>query len=609
MRKLIMLLVVAAFCNSAIGQITNDYPFKTLLDTSNNLYITGYKGIYNQNDLSYEKYDSSNNQMINMLYNNPFGNDRGMDLAIDENGNAFITGYIFNNITQSNDIIVLKYTSLGTLSWAKTYQNPGDDKGYGIDITIAQNGNAEEIYLTGYQTVNGQKSIFVSKLDNFGKFNWQIDTALSGKYDIATDIFVDAGYVYTCGYSYQGPVYGDDIFFITLSKYDGMIGTNEILLHNIAGSHERPTAFTVVQNSRNYLSKSRSSVTSISDNFSQTSITPSMFLTVFYDEDINNKVNEKWRRTYYNRGMNDRNVPTAITSDSLHNIYVTGYTRSETPGNDLDFVTMKYKFQDGSNGWDSGGVKYYNNDAMPSSQYNDRASTIKLSKNGYIYVAGMSDASPYGYSIVCYKQETTIGTPVLWWERSFIPDFQEHHNGPETNMERWANIEVDSYGNPILIAMQWNDYGAEWKARKYDTDGNIIYTIGEDDNNINLDQSANEKSEKINSDNLSRSQSQIKISDKSIFGNEATDTKLFQNKPNPFNPSTEISYSVSADAFIAIKIYNLLGQEAASLVNETKPSGMYKVTFDGSSLSSGIYFYKLFVNGAAVDTRRMLLMK
>ncbi|MBK8983519.1 MAG: SBBP repeat-containing protein, partial [Ignavibacteria bacterium] len=211
---------------------------------------------------------------------------------------------------------------------------------------------------------------------------------------IATDIFVDAGHVYTCGYSYQGPVFGDDIFFITLDKNNGSIGTDDILLHNIAGSHERPTAFTVVNTSRNYLSKSRSSVTSISDNFSQTTITPSMFLTIFYDKDLNNKVNEKWRRTYYNRGMNDRNVPTAITSDSLQNIYVTGYTKSETPGNDLDFVTTKYKFQDGSNGWSGSGIKFYNNDSVPSSQYNDRASTIKLSKNGYIHVAGMSDASP-----------------------------------------------------------------------------------------------------------------------------------------------------------------------------------------------------------------------
>ncbi|MBK8983520.1 MAG: T9SS type A sorting domain-containing protein [Ignavibacteria bacterium] len=180
-------------------------------------------------------------------------------------------------------------------------------------------------------------------------------------------------------------------------------------------------------------------------------------------------------------------------------------------------------------------------------------------------------------------------------------------------MQRWANIEVDSYGNPILIAMQWNENGAEWKARKYDTDGNIIYTIGEDDNNINSDLSLlsfeSRKStgdsnggQKIKSDDNSNSKLQMKITDKSILGNEVTDTKLFQNKPNPFNPSTEISYNVSKEAFITIKIYNLLGQEAASLVNEFKPAGMYKVTFDGYALSSGMYFYKLFVNGAAVNT-------
>ncbi|MBK8982895.1 MAG: T9SS type A sorting domain-containing protein [Ignavibacteria bacterium] len=107
----------------------------------------------------------------------------------------------------------------------------------------------------------------------------------------------------------------------------------------------------------------------------------------------------------------------------------------------------------------------------------------------------------------------------------------------------------------------------------------------------------------------SDSHSKRKITDKSILGNEITDTKLFQNKPNPFNPQQKFLITFSSEAFITIKIYNLLGQEAASLVNEMKPSGMYKVTFNVSALSSGVYFYKLFVNGSAIDIRRMLLMK
>ena len=227
----------------------------------------------------------------------------------------------------------------------------------------------------------------------------------------------------------------------------------------------------------------------------------------------------------------------------------------------------------------------------------------------------MSDASPYGYSIVCYKQETTIGVPVLWWSRSYIPQFAEHSNVPGSQMQRWANIEVDSHGNPILIAMQWDENGAEWKARKYDSDGNIIFTIGEDDSNENSDQSELSFESRKNTGDPKveqSSKSKMRISDKSITGKndvEANDTKLFQNKPNPFNPATEISYNVSSESFITIKIYNLLGQEAASLVNEIKPSGVYKVTFDGTSLSSGMYFYKLFVNGSAIDTKRMLLMK
>ncbi|HRK01011.1 MAG TPA: hypothetical protein PL089_15480, partial [Ignavibacteria bacterium] len=191
MKRLFMLLSVIAFCNSANSQITNDYPFKTFLDSANNLYVCG-NGLNNETNnmnILLEKYTIDGVNIIYKFYTNPFGNDRGMDIAVDVHGNAFITGFIYNNITQSNDIIVLKFNSSGTLSWSKTYNNPGDDKGYGIDITIAQNGNADAIYITGYSNVNGQKEVFVSKLDNIGKILWQRDTAISGKYDIATDIF------------------------------------------------------------------------------------------------------------------------------------------------------------------------------------------------------------------------------------------------------------------------------------------------------------------------------------------------------------------------------------------------------------------------------------
>jgi len=83
---------------------------------------------------------------------------------------------------------------------------------------------------------------------------------------------------------------------------------------------------------------------------------------------------------------------------------------------------------------------------------------------------------------------------------------------------------------------------------------------------------------------------------------------LEQNYPNPFNPSTTIKFQVPNSSFVNLKVYDILGNEVATLVNEEKPSGTYEVSFDAKGLSSGIYFYKLQA-GSFVETRKMILMK
>ena len=90
--------------------------------------------------------------------------------------------------------------------------------------------------------------------------------------------------------------------------------------------------------------------------------------------------------------------------------------------------------------------------------------------------------------------------------------------------------------------------------------------------------------------------------------NLITDFSLFQNYPNPFNPSTSIQYAVSNRQFVSLKIYDVLGKELATLVNEEKPAGNYEVNFNASSLSSGVYFYTLRA-GSFVQTKKMLLVR
>jgi hypothetical protein len=109
-------------------------------------------------------------------------------------------------------------------------------------------------------------------------------------------------------------------------------------------------------------------------------------------------------------------------------------------------------------------------------------------------------------------------------------------------------------------------------------------------------------------DDLSFSNStEVKGMDNSPFRFE-----LAQNYPNPFNPSTTINYSIPKQSFVSLKIYNLLGQEVATLVNEEKSAGNYKVNFStsliGSYFASGVYVYRLAA-GDLVQTKKMMLLK
>lgn len=83
---------------------------------------------------------------------------------------------------------------------------------------------------------------------------------------------------------------------------------------------------------------------------------------------------------------------------------------------------------------------------------------------------------------------------------------------------------------------------------------------------------------------------------------------LKQNYPNPFNPSTTISFSIPKSDFVSLKIFDATGKEVANLLNRILVQGSYDVNFDGTNLTSGVYFYKL-ITGDFVSTKKMMLVK
>ncbi|MDT8325744.1 MAG: T9SS type A sorting domain-containing protein, partial [Bacteroidota bacterium] len=86
------------------------------------------------------------------------------------------------------------------------------------------------------------------------------------------------------------------------------------------------------------------------------------------------------------------------------------------------------------------------------------------------------------------------------------------------------------------------------------------------------------------------------------------DFALSQNHPNPFNPTTTITYSIPEDGRVQLVVFDLFGRKVAGLVDETKSAGTHRVTFEARALPSGVYIYQLQWNGAVLS-RRMTILK
>jgi hypothetical protein len=125
----------------------------------------------------------------------------------------------------------------------------------------------------------------------------------------------------------------------------------------------------------------------------------------------------------------------------------------------------------------------------------------------------------------------------------------------------------------------------------------------------------NELVSKYPSDRLSEmaivlygAQKGTKDNDKNIANSVTANNAVLTNYPNPFNPSTVISYNIPENSSVKLTVYDVLGKEVKVLVNETQNKGSYQVTFNGTGLSSGLYFYQLQA-GNINQIRKMVLTK
>ena len=83
---------------------------------------------------------------------------------------------------------------------------------------------------------------------------------------------------------------------------------------------------------------------------------------------------------------------------------------------------------------------------------------------------------------------------------------------------------------------------------------------------------------------------------------------LSQNYPNPFNPISKIRFSIPVYSHVLIKVYDVLGSEVSTIVNEERPPGIYEADFSATRLASGIYYYKITTSGGYSETKKMVLL-
>jgi hypothetical protein len=315
---------------------------------------------------------------------------------------------------------------------------------------------------------------------------------------------------------------------------------------------------------------------------------------------------QQWTKRYNGPGNSD-DIPIALGCDNGGNIFVAGSSKGS--GSNFDFDIIKYS-PSGTQLWEA----RYNGAANNA----DILSGMVIDANGFAYITGSTyiTASNYDYVTIQYAPDG-----IKMWEKTF--------NGTGNGIDKPSAINItkracgyagDSpcWDFNVYVTGQSQGSGTlyDYATVLYDKDGNVIWTKKYNSTNNSDDIPTSiavmDKSDYVfvtGSSNTNYATIWYFPSLSAVGKPAVTGDQLSQNYPNPFNPSTQIRFTVSHEGTASIKIYNILGKEISSFTKNISKSGEYSVVWDATNLPSGVYIYKLEVNGLPTDTKKMLLVK
>jgi uncharacterized delta-60 repeat protein len=432
---------------------SNDVPADIAVDSSGNVYVTGYVGYLRQSlDYVTIKYNSNGNQAWVAKYNGPENNeDRAVAIAVDSDGNVYVTGYS-NNLDDSStgyDYATIKYYSNGNQAWVARYDGPANWDDRPVDIAVDSSGN---VYVTGYS--RGSETFYdyaTIKYDSNGNQDWvrRHDGPASSR-DEPAGIAVDSsGNVYVTGMSYRSGALYD---YATI-KYDSTGSQAWIAWYDNSSNWDEPQALVLDSSGNVY-------VTGYSQVYTEDGWT-SDYATVKY----NSAGDEQWAVTYDGPESDNDNAQ-MVTVDSSGNVYVTGESIGSNKYN--EYATIKYDIN-GIQQW----VKRYDG----SANGDDEAAAIVVDSSGNIVVTGGSHGSSTGSDYATIKYDSTGDQ--LWIARYNGPTNDEglYFFGDFMAMDssNYVYISGYSYGNGTAddyTTVKYDSSGnQEWVAR-YNSPGN-----------------------------------------------------------------------------------------------------------------------------------------
>ncbi len=536
-------------------------------------------------------------------YNGP-GNfkDKAIAIAVDGSGNVFITGESYGSGTIV-DYATIKYSSNGIQEWLNRYHYSTDD--IARSLTVNSAGYA---YVTGSSVgASGSNWDYATiKYSPDGDTLWTkrfsgIESSEDHAYAVVTD---QAGNVYVTGTVDRNPVdsIAGNVFFTI--KYDSNGDTLWARKYRDLNTIFDVAYAMTLDNAGNvYVTGESKGQMDPSYDFD--------YLTIKYSS----AGDTLWVAKYAGPGGR-QDIPTDIEVDQSGNVYVTGKSRPDSISfENYDYLTIKYN-SSGATEW----IARYdgpNNDL-------DEAHGLVLDDFGNVYVTGLSYGAGTGADIATIKFNSSGDT--VWVRR-----FNGTGNGPDG-----ANaISIDNTGNIYVAGFEYNSttYN-DYVILKYDSNGDIKWLKrfpgngGHDDeitamvldDEVNIYVTGNNYGVGTNDDFLTIKyvQTPSDIEQGTSSDMFPLSFKLDQNYPNPFNPSTKIAWQLPETGLVTLKIFDVLGREISTLVNEELTAGKHEVVFDATHYKSGIYFYQLLVSalqskdgkaGSFTQTKKMILIK